>query len=134
MALQGPIVVIADKKDAELIGALGADGAFPIVEATWRDGADAIARIEPAAVVTTDPEHPSEHVAAVRAAVAAAGTPYLPVVARVVDGAAPALAGALPITRRAPPGRIAVRLASALRVRTMHATALRRADALKGQC
>jgi len=134
MALQGPIVVIADKKDAELVAALAADGAFPIVEATWPDGADAIKRIEPAAVVATDPEHPSKHVAAVRAAVAAAGTPYLPVVARVMDAAGPALADALPIAGRASPARITVRLASALRVRTLHATALRRADALKGQC
>jgi GGDEF domain-containing protein len=134
MALQGPIVVIADKKDAELVAALGAEGGFPIVEATWRDGADAIARIEPAAVVTTDPEHPTEHAAAVRAAIAAAATPYLPVIARVADAVAPALADALPITRRAPPSRIVVRLASALRVRTLHASALRRADALEGQC
>jgi GGDEF domain-containing protein len=134
MALQGPIVVIADKKDADLVAALAADGAFPVVEATWRDGADAIGRIEPAAVVTTDPERPSEHVAAVRAAIAAAGTPYLPVVARVTDAAGAALTDALPIAGRAPPIRIAIRLASALRVRTLHATALRRAHALAGQC
>ena len=134
MSLQGPIVVIADKKDAELVAALGADGAFPIVEAPWRDGADAIARIEPAAVVTTEPERPSEHVAAVRAAIAKAGTPYLPVVSRVADLACPSLPEALPIAGRAPAGRITMRLASALRVRTLHATALRRADALKGQC
>jgi GGDEF domain-containing protein len=133
MALQGPIVVIADKKDAELVAALGADGAFPIVEATWRDGADAITRIEPAAVVASDPDEPSRHVERVRAAIAAA-SPYLPVICRVADGAAPILPDALPITRRAPPARVMVRLASALRVRTLHATALRRADALKHQC
>src|SRR5690349_21506390 len=124
MALQGPIVIIADKKDAELVAALAADGAFPIVEAPWRDGADAVARIEPAAVVTSEPECPSEHVAAVRAAIAKAGTPYLPVVARVTDAAGPALADALPIAGRAPPARITVRLASALR----------RAAALAAQC
>jgi GGDEF domain-containing protein len=134
MALQGPIVVIADKKDAELVAALAADGAFPIVEATWRDGADAILRIEPAAVVTTESERPSEHVGSVRAAIAKAGTPYLPVVSRVADLASPTLPEALPIAGRAPHARITVRLASALRVRTLHATALRRADALKGQC
>jgi GGDEF domain-containing protein len=134
MALQGPIVVIADKKDAALVAALAADGAFPVVEATWRDGADAIARIEPAAVVTTDPEAASQHVAAVRAALETAGTPYLPVLARVTNGSGPALADALPIAGGAPPSRIAVRLASALRVRTLHATALRRADALAGEC
>ena len=135
MALQGPIVVIADRKDAELVAALGADGAFPIVEAPWRDGADAIARIEPAAVVTSEPARPSERAAAaVRAAIANVGAPYLPVVSRVADLACPSLPVALPIAGRAPHARITVRLASALRVRTLHATALRRADALKGQC
>jgi GGDEF domain-containing protein len=135
MSLQGPIVVIADQKNAEITAALAAGGAFPVVEASWRDGADAIARIEPAAIVVTDPGQPSEREkAAVRAAIAAARGPYLPVVARVAQAAVPALAGALPIAIDAPADRIAIRLASALRVRTLHATALRRADALKAEC
>src|SRR5258706_10285103 len=134
MSLQGPIVVIARQKNSELVAALAADGAFPVVEASWRDGADAIARIEPAAVVVTDPERPSPHAAAVRAAINTARTPYLPVLARIGDAAGPALTDALPISAGAPPPRIAERLASALRVRTLHATALRRAAAPKGQC
>ena len=134
MSLQAPIVVIADRKEPELVAALAADGAFPVVEAHWVDGADAIARIEPAAVVTTEPKKSTKSVAAVQAAIAAASEPYLPVVARVESGAAPALAGAMPISAAVPPSRVAIRLAAALRVRTLHATALRRADALKGTC
>ncbi len=133
MSLQGPIVVVADQKNAELISALAAAGAFPVVEASWRDAADAIARIEPAAVVAAGPAKSPEHAAALRAAIDAAGAPYLPVVARIADSA-PAIAGALPIASNASPARIAIRLASALRVRTQHATALRRAAALKGEC
>jgi GGDEF domain-containing protein len=84
--------------------------------------------------VVTDPERASPHAAAVRAAIDTAGAPYLPVLARISDAAGPALTDALPIAVGAPPARVAVRLASALRVRTLHATALRRAAALKSQC
>jgi hypothetical protein len=162
MSLQAPIVVISDQKEPELVAALAAGGAFPVVEASWREAADAIARIGPAAIVATDPKidtktdtkidgktvtksetknetkasakkalAPAE---AVRAAIDAAQTPYLPVLALVAAGAAPALADALPISAMASPERVAIRLASALRVRTLHATALRRAEALKGEC
>jgi len=134
MSLQGPIVVVADQKNAELIAALAADGAFPVVEANWRDAADAVARIEPAAVVAAGPAKSPEHVVAMCAAVDAAGAPYLPVVARMADLAAPMITGALPITSNASPARIVIRLASALRVRTLHATALRRAAALDAEC
>jgi GGDEF domain-containing protein len=134
MSLQGPIVIIADQKNAELTAALAAEGAFPIVESSWRDGADAIRRIEPAAVVVTDPETPTRAVEAVQAAIERVEDHYLPVIARVPAAAAPALPCALPIALEASPERIAVRLASASRVRTLHATALRRADALRGQC
>jgi GGDEF domain-containing protein len=136
MSLQGPIVVIARQKDTELTAALAAGGAFPVVEASWRDGADAIARIEPAAIVVSDPAAPSDAAAAaaIRSAIDAAREPYLPVVARVANAASPVFAGALPIAIDAPPARIAIRLASALRVRTLHTTALRRAAALKAEC
>ena len=60
MSLQGPVVVIADQKNAEIAAALTAGGAFPVVEASWRDGAAAIAKIEPSALVVTDPARPSE--------------------------------------------------------------------------
>jgi GGDEF domain-containing protein len=135
MSLQGPIVVIADRKDAALVAALSAVGAFPIVEASWRDGADAIARIEPAGIVASDPDLPSAELAgAVQGAIEAVGGPHLPVVARVAHAAEPSIAGALPIAAGAAPERVATRLVSAQRVRTLHATALRRARALKATC
>jgi hypothetical protein len=46
----------------------------------------------------------------------------------------PAIPGALPIAAVASPSRIAIRLASALRVRTLHAAGLRRAAALDNEC
>lgn len=131
MSLQGPIVVIAEHKDADLVAALATAGAFPIVEASWRDAANAIARIEPAGVVASAPDNPRQ-AEALRAAVAA-GDLYLPLVARAGD-TAPAIADALPIAHDASHERIIIRLASAQRVRTLHATALRRADALEPTC
>jgi GGDEF domain-containing protein len=134
MSLQGPIVVVADQKDEELISTLAAGGAFPVVGATWRDAADAITRIAPAAIVAAGSATSPEDAAALQAAIDATAAPYMPVIVRTADAAVPAIADALPIGANAPADRIAIRLASALRVRTLHATALRRADALTGQC
>lgn len=134
MSLQGPIIVVSGQKEAELIAKLGAAGGFPVVEATWSDGAQAVTRIAPAAVVIADPALPSDALTTEKLAraVAAASGPYMPVVARV-SKAGPAFPGALPIAADAPAARLIDRLASALRVRTLHATALRRADSLKAE-
>jgi len=35
MSLQGPLIVVAEQPAAELVEALSAAGAFPIVETTW---------------------------------------------------------------------------------------------------
>src|SRR5689334_16148231 len=79
MSLQGPIVVIAEHKDPDLVAALATAGAFPIVEACWRDAANAIARIEPAGVVGSAPDNPRQ-AEALYAAIAA-GDLYLPLLA-----------------------------------------------------
>src|SRR5260370_39061159 len=81
MSLQGPIVVIAGQKNPDLADALAAAGAFPVIESSWSDAADAIARIEPAAVVMDAPKKPAEASAAraVRAAICAPGVPHVTV-------------------------------------------------------
>src|SRR5262249_11194318 len=126
MSLQGPVVVIADRKDAELAAVLATAGAFPVVEAAWRDGANAISRVEPAAVVLADANALPDRAVAQAVGRATEGEPYLPVVARMAPTSAPPVTGVLPMAADAAPDRIAIRLASALRVRTLHATALRR--------
>jgi hypothetical protein len=133
MSLQGPILVVSARNEAELIAELGGAGAFPVVEATWPDSARAVTKIAPAAVVIADPLPADALVAEKLArAVAATAGPYMPVVARIGDSG-PAFPGALPIAADAPVARLIDRLGSALRVRTLHATALRRADSLKGE-
>jgi GGDEF domain-containing protein len=131
MSLQGPVVVVADQKDAELVAALTEAGAFPVIEASWRDGAAAVARIEPAAVLLPDLLLPDDILLREKLARAIAAThgPHMPVIARVTpDGTA--LDDVLPIAADAPAERLVERLGAAQRVRTLHATALRRADSL----
>src|SRR5262249_24060356 len=131
MSLQGPIVVVGDQLYPELVTALGEAGAFPVVETPWGNAAAAIAKIEPAAVILNEAEGRPEGKAANdrQKAIDRAGGAPMPVIARTKPGASPGVATALPIAGDAPASRIVARLASALRVRTLHATALRRADA-----
>ncbi len=129
MALLGPMVVIAEHSAGDLIEILGKAGAFPIVEASWRSAPDAIAEIGPAALAIADPDHSPEvrHLNGLARAIEAVGGPFMPIIARVTeDGGAPLL-GALPVDVDEPVSRLVARVRSALRVRTLHATAIRRA-------
>ena len=54
MALQGPFVVVADSPATDVVEALHAAGAFPIIETNWADAAAAIASVEPEAVVLAE--------------------------------------------------------------------------------
>ena len=54
MALQGPFLVVADSPAPDVVDALRAAGAFPIVEADWPDAATAVASVEPEGVVLAD--------------------------------------------------------------------------------
>jgi hypothetical protein len=134
MSLQGPVVVVADQKDADLVAALTDAGAFPLVEATWRDGASAVSRIEPAAVLLPDHVLPENMVLREKLAraIAAARGPYMPVIARITPEGT-AIDDVLPIAADAAAVRLVERLTAAQRVRTQHATALRRAESLQGE-
>src|ERR1700689_2513362 len=54
MALQGPFIVVADGPAEDVVAALRADGAFPIVETAWADVPAALAAVEPEAIVLAD--------------------------------------------------------------------------------
>jgi hypothetical protein len=60
MALQGPFLVVADSPAPDVVEALRAAGAFPIVEADWRDAAAAVTSVEPEGVVLADSGSASE--------------------------------------------------------------------------
>lgn len=129
MALLGPMVVVAETSAADVLDVLGKAGAFPIVETRWADAPAAISEIQPVALAIADPRgQPSpRHVDAVTQCIETRGGPVMPVIALVDRDTSPALPDALPITLDDSTDRLIARLRSALRVRTLHATALRRA-------
>ncbi|HLH94595.1 MAG TPA: GGDEF domain-containing protein [Xanthobacteraceae bacterium] len=128
MASLGPIVVIAEHPAADAVEALAAAGAFPIVEASWGDAHAAIDKIEPAALVVAEPNPPPDpRIAQVLASRIQAMNLLMPVLARLADDGAAPIPGALAVSASDPPRRLVDRLRSALRIRALHATVLRRA-------
>jgi GGDEF domain-containing protein len=129
MALLGPMVVVAESSAADLVDVLGKAGAFPIVETRWADAPAAIAEIQPVALAIADPHGtPSpQHLRAAIHCIAARGGPVMPVIALVDEDTRAAIPDALAIALDDSTERLIARLRSALRVRTLHATVLRRA-------
>jgi len=132
MSLPGPILIVSDHPDRKLATALASAGASAVVESPLTEAVGAIARIRPAAVVFADPDPAPERLLAneLMAAIDAMPAPFMPVVARVKDCGASGLE-ALPIAVSATNEQIVARLAAVLRVRTLHATVLRRIDTLR---
>jgi hypothetical protein len=130
MSLAGPILIASDRPDRKLAAALAAAGAYPVVEIALAEAAGALARIQPVAVLFADPDPAPARLLAneLLAAIDAMPAPFLPVMVRVKDCGATGFE-ALPIDVSAPDEQIVARLAAALRVRTLHATVLRRIDA-----
>ena len=131
MALLGPMVVVAETPAAELLDVLGKAGGFPIVETNWARAPAAVAEIQPAALVLAEQKPPPDPrlVDALIRKIESRGGPYMPVLARVDDDGEVVIPSALPIATDESPSRLLARLRSALRVRTLHMTVLRRAGA-----
>ena len=134
MALQGPFVVVADSPAPDVVEALRAAGAFPIIETSWPDAVAAIASVEPEAVVLAGPcadrERADDHARALTKRLNTAGGAFTPVVARMhEDGSAP-VPQALAISANVPAARIVRRLGAAARIRALHGTVLRRMETL----
>jgi hypothetical protein len=135
MATLGPVVVVAERRPADLVEALvealGKAGAFPIIETGFADAAAAIEQIQPAALILTDAEPwpVGAAGAGLRKAVENNSGPFMPVLARVSHDGAPAAPHILPIGTDEAAAQVVARLRSALRVRALHATVLRRSAA-----
>ena len=137
MALQGPFVVVADSPAPQVVEALRAAGAFPIIETHWRDAAAAMDSVEPEAVVLAAPcgdhERAAELASALGNRLNSGGGPYTPVLALTRDDGVAPVANALAISASVPPERIVARLSAALRIRRLHGTVLRRIDTLQSR-
>lgn len=124
MSQQGPIVTVSNREGRTLAEAIAQVKTFPLVDVSWADAADAIARLRPAAVLAADLDG-HEAALADLAKQAAQADPYVPILA--VDPGTMLPQNVLPFTqadRNAE--RLVSRLNAALRVRALHVTLLRR--------
>jgi GGDEF domain-containing protein len=131
MALLGPMLVVAESSATDFIDVLGKAGAFPIAQTRWADVPAAIAETQPVALAIAEPQpKPSpRHVDAAIECIETRGGPIMPVIARVDTNSTAAIPGALPIAINESNERLTAQLRWALRIRTLHATVLRRSRA-----
>ena len=125
MSQQGPLLIVSDVARPSLAAALDAARLFPLIETRWADAARAVTQVQPAAVLAvmagagkTEIETLARHVAATKL--------YLPLVAIEPGELLPD--NAMPFAQGDHLDRLMGRLRAALRVRTLHATVLRRLD------
>ncbi|QUS40051.1 GGDEF domain-containing protein [Tardiphaga alba] len=127
MSDQATIVAISNQQPAPFATALAESNIFPVVDATWADALDAVARVQPAAVVASAT---AEDMPAFEKLTARLGArqPYIPLIA--IDPVTALPGHAIPLTGdRGQFERLSARLRNALRIRTLHATVLRRLTA-----
>ncbi|MGA8920888.1 MAG: GGDEF domain-containing protein [Pseudolabrys sp.] len=130
MSLQGPLIVVAEQPAAGLVEALSAAGAFPIVETKWADAPAAFLTVKPSAVVIAEPGPPTNEASArmLCLQITTVNGAMVPVIACVRGDADAAVPIALPADASLPIERLLTRLQSAMRVRALHATVLRRIE------
>jgi GGDEF domain-containing protein len=130
MSLQGPMIVVAENPATGLVQALSAAGAFPIIETKWVDAPTAFVAVKPAAVIIAEPG-PARSESSSRMLclqIATVNGPIVPTIAYaggVLDAAIPI---ALSADVSMPVARMIASLQSAMRVRALHATVLRRIE------
>lgn len=125
--VQGPILVVSNGEGSTLVRAVAKARMFPLVGTGWQDAAEAIARVQPTAVIVaagsgggdlagllTDLARQIERL-----------QPLVPLI--VLDPVGSLPPNAIPFTQTSTdPARLTARLNAALRVRALHATVLRR--------
>ena len=133
MSLQGPILIVANKPAGGLAQAFTDAGAFPVIETSWAGAATAATEVKPSAIVLSEPDAADSDAAAAVARHVATAAPFIPMIIRVRDDAAPAVPEALSIPDDAPVEQLIARVSSALRLRTLHSTVIGRAKSLQGR-
>ncbi|MDO9410975.1 MAG: GGDEF domain-containing protein [Pseudolabrys sp.] len=130
MSLHGPLIVVAESPATALVAALGDAGAFPIVEAKWADAPTAFVSVKPSAVIIAEPGPPVSEASSrmLCLQIATVVGPIVPTIAFANEEFAAALPVALTADAGMPVARMIKRLQSAMRVRALHATVLRRIE------
>ncbi len=126
MSQQGPILVVSNAGRPAFASVLDEAGMFPVVDAGWADAGRAIEQVQPAAVVAATTGAGEARFVALAKQVAAQ-SPYLPLIAVDPKGRLPE--NAIPFSQNDGNfGRLVARLNATLRMRTLHATVMRRQD------
>ncbi|MBR1266028.1 GGDEF domain-containing protein [Bradyrhizobium sp. AUGA SZCCT0222] len=124
MSQQGPILVVSTATRPSFAAALDVAKLFPVVEAEWTDAVRAVEQLQPAAVLAATSDVDQATLAALAAPIAA-HQPYLPLIA--VDPQATLPENAIPFFQsQGDSSRLVARLRAALRIRSLHATVMRR--------
>src|SRR5437879_3533053 len=124
MSQQGPIIVVSTAGRPSFAAALDDAKVFPVIEIAFADALRAIEQLQPAAVLVAMSEVPEAGFETLAKQIAAR-RPYLPLIA--VDPTTSLPDNAIPFSQgKADFNRLIARLRAALRVRTLHATAMRR--------
>ena len=129
MSQQGPILVVSTARRPSFAATLDVGKLFPVVEAEWADAVRAVEQLQPAAVLAATSETDAAGLAELAARVAAR-QPYLPLIS--VDPRVPHPDNVIPffqsqtLQTQGGSDRLVARLRAALRVRSLHATVMRR--------
>lgn len=126
MSQQGPVIVISAAGRLSFAAAWDETRIFPVIDASWNDASRAVETLQPAAVLVAMPNGAEPRLDALAGQVAAR-QPYLPLIA--VDPQTLLPENAIPFSHGGGNSdRLLARLRAALRVRTLHATVMRRLD------
>src|SRR5438874_5180376 len=126
MSQQGPILVISTAERPPFASALDEAEVFPIIESAWVDASRALEQLQPAAVLAAMTDALEYRFDALAKQIAAR-QPYLPLIA--IDPETSLPENAVPFSQSGSSfHRLIARLRAALRIRTLHATVLRRLD------
>jgi hypothetical protein len=126
MSQQGPILIVSGAARPPFATALDDAKLFPIVEANWAEASRAVEQLQPAAVLAAAADGVEPGLKALAKQIAARQL-YLPLIA--IDPNAHLPENAIPFTQSGGNfDRLIARLRAALRVRTLHATVMRRLD------
>ena len=136
MSQQGPILVVSTAKQPSFAATIDIGRLFPVVETEWADAVRAVEQVQPAAVLAATSDTDAAGLAELATRVAAR-QPYLPLISvdpRIPhpDNVIPFFQSQIPHTEvsRTQGGsdRLHARLRAALRVRSLHATVMRRLE------
>jgi hypothetical protein len=131
MSQQGPIILVSTAEQPALARALDEAKMFPVIDTAWADASRAVEQLRPAAVLVAMPENVEPRLAPLAKQIAAR-QPYLPLIA--IDPRTSLPPNAIPFSQSQTSqaqghfDRLAARLRAALRIRTLHATVMRRLD------